>query len=117
MAISTLDLNGNATGTDATTTFNEQQAVQLFSNATITSTGGTAGRVDSIRITLQGARATESLALDATGLSTATANGVSFSYESVTGIFTLTGTKRPMRPGKAFSATSCTTIRAIRLLS
>ena len=38
MPISTLDLNGNTTGTDATTTFKEQNAVQLFSNATITST-------------------------------------------------------------------------------
>lgn len=33
MAISKLDLNGNATGTDATTTFNEQKAVRLFSGA------------------------------------------------------------------------------------
>ena len=90
MAISTLDLNGSAAGTDATTTFNEQNAVRLFSNATITSTGGTAGRVDSIKLTLQGATATENLALDATGLSTATANGVSFNYSA--GVLTLTGT-------------------------
>ena len=90
MAISTLDLNGNTTGTDATTTFNEQNAIQLFSNATIASTGGTAGRVDSITLTLQGATATENLALDATGLSTATANGVSFNYSA--GVLTLTGT-------------------------
>jgi cadherin domain-containing protein/Big-like domain-containing protein len=88
MPISTLDLNGSATGTDATTTFNEQKAVQLFSSATITSSGGTAGRVDSITLSLQGATATESLGLDATGLSTAAANGIVFNYSA--GTLTLT---------------------------
>ncbi|MDB5467714.1 MAG: Ig-like protein, partial [Phenylobacterium sp.] len=90
----TLDLDSNTAGNAATTSYTENAgAVLLVPNATVSTTGGTPGRVDVVTITLTGPTATQSLGLDATGTSTAASAGVTVSsYNPATGVLTLTGT-------------------------
>jgi Ca2+-binding RTX toxin-like protein len=85
MSISTFDLDSIAAGTGATAAFTEQTAVALFPNATLTTAGGSPGRVDSITITLSGATATESLSV---AQATLTSLGMTASYSN--GVLTLT---------------------------
>ena len=87
MAITAFDLDTTAAGTSSTSAFTEQTAASLFANPALTTSGGNGGRADQITLTLSGATATESLSIAA---ATLTSLGMTASYNSVTGVLTIT---------------------------
>src|SRR5690349_13985492 len=90
----TVDLNGAVSGTSATVAFTEQTPVTLFPGATVTSDGNSNnGKLfDKIEITIAGATSTESLSLNAAAQSAA--SGMTYSYNSTTGVLTISGTDK-----------------------
>jgi len=62
-----IDLNGGASGSDATTAFTEQSIVSLFSSAALSANGGDSNSIDTVTLTLASATGTESLSLQCCG--------------------------------------------------
>src|SRR5262245_28897642 len=88
----TLDLNGAAGGTSATTAFTEQTIVALFPSATISTSGSLdSNSIDTVAITLSSATLAENLSLNAAASAAATAAGITVNYNSGTGVLTLSG--------------------------
>jgi hypothetical protein len=86
-----LDLNG-AAGGNATTAFTEQTIVSLFPDATIKANGSKdSNSIDTVTIKFAGATATESLFLNSAASAAASAAGINVSYNSGTGVLTLSG--------------------------
>jgi hypothetical protein len=50
-----IDLNGGASGSDATTAFTEQSIVSLFSSAALSANGGDSNSIDTVTLTLASA--------------------------------------------------------------
>ena len=86
-----IDLNGGASGSDATTAFTEQSIVSLFSSAALSANGGDSNSIDTVTLTLASATGTESLSLNAAASSAATSAGIAVNYNSGTGVLTLSG--------------------------
>jgi len=91
----TVDLNGAAGGTSTSTAFTEQTIVTLFPSATISTNGQDSNSIDSVTITLGSVAGTESLSLNATAAAAASSAGIIASYNSATGVLTLSGTDKP----------------------
>jgi len=91
MSVTNLDLNGLAQeGVNSTTTFVEGSGpVFLFSTATVQSDGGGDGRVDLVKLQLDGWSNTETLSLTAEGMTKAAELGVAVTYNSQTGTLAL----------------------------
>src|ERR1043166_3192759 len=86
----TIDLNGGGAGNDNTISYTEQGAATLLDAAAVVTSGS--GKIETITLTIAGFVSGDGdvLALDATGTANAAAAGVTVSYNSTTGVFTLT---------------------------
>jgi large repetitive protein len=91
----TVDLNGAGGGTDTATAFTEQTIVSLFSSATISTTSSDSGNtIDTVTVTLGSATGTENLSLSAAASAAATTAGITATYNSGTGVLTLSGSNK-----------------------
>ncbi len=107
-----IDLNAGGVGNDVTTAFTEQTPVLIAPVATLTDVDS--ANLTSLIVTLAArpdGNAVESLSLNAAA--TSAASGLTVSYNSSTGVLSITGSasKRHMKP---FCGASNTTIRVIR---
>ncbi|MCW5737181.1 MAG: DUF4347 domain-containing protein [Enhydrobacter sp.] len=92
----TVDLTSaqGLTQTTLSTAYTEQGTTLIAPLATVSGDGFDSDEIDSLRLVLNGATATESLSLNAVGQSRATVDNVTVSYSSETGTLTLSGVNK-----------------------